>query len=103
MLPRGHVEIGESAEAAAIRIVHTVCGLEVDIVSELLDRRCAPDGSHRRLDWFVVRPVGGAIDLGYRVAEVGFADAREAERVLEDASASRMANYAFARTFQARS
>ncbi len=86
-LPKGKLDDGEDAEAAAVREVLEETGWTCDLVeplpaSEYVDHRGRP----KRVDWWVMRPVGTApvappIDPG-EVDEVRWVAVREAERLL---------------------
>ncbi|MGY2128952.1 NUDIX hydrolase [Blastococcus sp. SYSU DS0617] len=59
-LPKGHVDAGEHAVQAAAREVQEETGLEVVVGRRSLTTHYAVDGAPKRVDYWVVRCVGGS-------------------------------------------
>jgi 8-oxo-dGTP pyrophosphatase MutT (NUDIX family) len=99
IFPKGHLEQGESSEDAAIREVREETGLEIEIVEELGSARYTfgrHREQHKRVDWFLGRSVGGALEIEPLFAESAQLDADEAQSVLTHAADREVAARAFA-------
>lgn len=81
VLPKGHLERGETPVGAAIREVREETGIEIRIVADLGPTRFrfGPGLRHRkRVDWFLARRVGGEVALEPIFAEAAFLPEEEA-------------------------
>ena len=99
ILPKGHLEEGESPENAAVREVREETGLEVRILEYVGDTRYwfGPGLGHRkRVDWFLAEHVGGELNLESIFGEAAFLDEREAAAVLTHEADRSIVERAFA-------
>jgi ADP-ribose pyrophosphatase YjhB (NUDIX family) len=99
VFPKGHLEEGERAEDAAIREVREETGLEIEILGELGTTRYEfgrDREHHKRVDWFLARPVGGELRLERIFGESAVFDADEALTRLTHAADRDIATRAFA-------
>ena len=76
-LPKGHIEVGETAEQAAMREVREETGIAGEIVAELgvIDFWFVADGRriHKTVRHYLMRRVGGELsDADYEVDEVAW-------------------------------
>ncbi len=85
VLPKGHLEEGETAEAAAVREVREETGLEVRTIVRIGETRYSfgPDVRHRKLvEWFLAEQVGGSLQLDPAFGEATLLDEAEVSNVL---------------------
>lgn len=67
--PKGHVEAGESSQAAAVREIKEECGLDVEIGRRIAEIRYTfysrpDDANHdKRVVYFLANPIGGVVKL----------------------------------------
>jgi 8-oxo-dGTP pyrophosphatase MutT (NUDIX family) len=101
VFPKGHLEEGERPEDAAIREVREETGLEIEILGSLGTTRYefGPRRQHhKRVDWFLGRPVGGGLSLERIFGESALLDADEAQAVMTHAADREVAARAFVLT-----
>jgi 8-oxo-dGTP pyrophosphatase MutT (NUDIX family) len=99
VFPKGHMEEGERPEDAAIREVREETGLEIEIADALGSTRYefgANHEHHKRVEWFLGRPVGGGLHLEPIFRETILLDADGAQAVLTHAADREIAARAFA-------
>jgi 8-oxo-dGTP pyrophosphatase MutT (NUDIX family) len=99
IFPKGHLELGEGPEDAAVREVREETGLEIEILGDLGSTRYAfgrRGEQHKRVDWFLARSVGGNLRLETLFRESALLDAAEAQTVLTHAADREVAARAFA-------
>jgi ADP-ribose pyrophosphatase YjhB (NUDIX family) len=99
IFPKGHLEEGERPEDAAVSEVREETGLEIEIVGELGTTRYefgAEREHHKRVHWFLARPVGGDIRHEPIFGESILLDAEGAQSVLTHAADREIAVRAFA-------
>jgi 8-oxo-dGTP pyrophosphatase MutT (NUDIX family) len=105
VFPKGHLEEGERPEDAAIREVREETGLEIEITGSLGTTRYefGPRRQHhKRVDWFLGRPVGGGLALERIFGESSLLDADGAQAVLTHAADREVAARAFVLAVDAR-
>jgi len=98
VFPKGHLESGECAEAAAVREVREETGLDVEIVATLGTSRYAfgPFGQHREVvDWFLAEGVGGELALESIFGDAVLLHRRAAETILTHEADREIARKAF--------
>jgi 8-oxo-dGTP pyrophosphatase MutT (NUDIX family) len=98
VFPKGHLEQGERTEDAAIREVREETGLEIEILGSLGTTRYefGPRRQHhKRVDWFLGRPVGGGLALERIFGESILLDTDEAQAVLTHPADREVAARAF--------
>ena len=82
VLPKGHLELGERSEDAALREAREETGLEVRLVAPLgsteFKFRMGRRAHHKVVDWFAAERVGGEIHLEPLFAEWRLLDERAA-------------------------
>jgi ADP-ribose pyrophosphatase YjhB (NUDIX family) len=81
-LPKGHIEVGESAEETALREVREETGLTGEIVAELgvIDFWFVADGRrvHKTVRHYLIRRVGGELSTAdHEVQEVAYVPVAE--------------------------
>jgi 8-oxo-dGTP pyrophosphatase MutT (NUDIX family) len=101
VLPKGHVEPGETPERAAVREVREETGLRVRVVAPLGTTRYrfrTRDGRlhEKSVHWFLVRPVGGRLHVGEPFRQVARLEAEEVLRRLTYANERAMVRRALA-------
>ena len=65
LAPGGDVEKGETSDQAGIREVNEETGIEVEIIDLLWHVEEIVNGELRTANFFLGRPVGGALKIGY--------------------------------------
>lgn len=99
MLPKGHIEPGETAEEAAVREVREESGVEASIIEPLGDMTLSVGSERQRIRFFLMEagggegPAEGRRVLWLRPAEasgqLSFPESRELLRAADQALATR--------------
>jgi glycogen(starch) synthase len=99
VLPKGHLEMDEQPEDAAVREVREETGLEVSIVGRIGSSRYTfgPNGENRkRVHWFLAERVAGELRLEPIFREAVLLDRAGSQRVLTHVADRDIASRAFA-------
>jgi 8-oxo-dGTP pyrophosphatase MutT (NUDIX family) len=99
VFPKGHLEMGERPEDAAIREVREETGLEVKLVGRIGSSRYTfgpKDENRKRVDWFLAERVAGELRVEPIFREAVLLDRAGAQTVLTHAADRDIASRAFA-------
>src|SRR5262245_51640057 len=88
VLPKGHIEEGETAEETARREVREESGVKADVVRHVGDVAYTFSRRHLRVRYFLMNAVGTTTPLENR--EIRWCSAAEAERLLNFDNAREM-------------
>ncbi|MDM7324861.1 MAG: NUDIX hydrolase [Thermus sp.] len=82
VFPKGHVEVGESLEEAAVREVREETGIAAEVVGPLFPTRYVnPKGVEREVHWFLMRGEG-ELRLERGMSGLGWFSPAEAKSLL---------------------
>ena len=81
-LPKGKAQDGESDEANAVREVEEETGFRCRVGVALGTSEYEVEGQPKRVQFWAMRPIGGAFERGAEVDEVQWVDLPEAARML---------------------
>ncbi|HVA85778.1 MAG TPA: inorganic diphosphatase [Candidatus Saccharimonadales bacterium] len=101
VLPKGHLELGEQPQDAALREIREETGLEIRLVRPLGVTRYTFGSSggatnRKRVHWFLAEQIGGALRPGEPFSEAALLDPDEAALTLSHEADRRIAASAFA-------